>query len=453
MALLTCLRLGLDVTLGSQNWLIQPFEKESEGQRVLFYRIYESVRPAGGSFVRLIATDKIRDHIRNLGDFFLAFCDIDPLWTKERGGIFPRKSKEYMGRIFNKGVFIKEVPALFDYAVAMEKLNRDRDLIDMNELAEHVWDLIRDTDHEEIIKALIVSAVMQEEQWRPLVEFQSYLYTYHPEKWKGAFHSLFSEKAVLSTNDLASMEAQILGYQPVKLQSQVHRLLKDAGVTQDTDKLREDYKIKWVNPGELSRQEKDVMNQAKECAAAVGWQFEGEFRVFSQYHDSEEVTGLYLREVNAIGIKRTQLEKGLAATLGTLLHELAHHYSGADDYSREFAAEINAKLTDTLMQLVDVSGIPVNVELDGFDLILPSDISLSAADLNCHVIITGPELIIRTSQHQIGIPMAVEIEPALLKRKIKVGPKGFYVRLADDLIQNLKRQTNSEMTICCHINR
>ncbi|MEN1761735.1 ATP-binding protein [Anoxynatronum sibiricum] len=450
MALLTCLRLGLDVTLGSQNWLIQPFEKELECQRVLFYRVYETAVPAQGSFVQLQTTDKLRSIIEQLGHYFLPYSTVTPLWQSDTGSVYPRCKQEHLGRVYNKGVFIKEVEALFDYGVSMEKLNRDRDLMDTSELADQVGSLLRHTDQEEIIKAIIGVAAMEEEVWRPLIEFKPYLYTTQSEKWAAAFHSLFGQKAVLSTNELASLEAQVLGYQPLKLQSQIHRILKDAGVPEDVEKLREDYKIQWVSPGELTHQEKELLKQAKECAAAIHWECDGEIRVFSHYHDSDDITGLYLPETRTIGIKRSQLEKGLSATLGTLLHELAHLHSGADDYSRDFATAINEKLASTLLQLMRNNGVPAKANIEEMNLVLPSSLSITAQDLQCHLIVTGADLIVKTSQHRLRFPLLQEMEPVILKRRIRLSSEGFCVSLTDELAAAFGGQQEHNQSILCH---
>ncbi len=77
---------------------------------------------------------------------------------------------------------------LFSYAVSLETLNRDRDIVDQDRLErrEHL-------DHKRELEMVIP------------------LKTDYPELWRQAFYELYGRNACINTDDIAAREAKELG--------------------------------------------------------------------------------------------------------------------------------------------------------------------------------------------------------------------------------------------------
>ena len=128
MAILTCLRNGIKVRLASQNWLIIPKSIPIDDDLdVLVFDIYKSDETIQGSLVSIETTQEIKEILKDKGQYFLQFSTLPPLHGTMDQGIFPSAGK---AKLFNKGVYIKEIDALFTYGISINQLNRDRDLIE-----------------------------------------------------------------------------------------------------------------------------------------------------------------------------------------------------------------------------------------------------------------------------------------------------------------------------------
>lgn len=435
MAILTCMRKNINVLLGSQNWLIKPYVSEAEGQQVLHYNIYYCQESILGSFVLLEASEAILDIIDNLDNYFLCYSQQELLFGVNKSGILRRTSEEYKGNIYNKEVFIKTVPALFSYGISLEKMNRDRDLIDLEDLKTVIRNILKTCKCKEVIKEIIKAAAMPYDQHKEFIELVCNLYTYYGKIWCECFKEIYSDKAILATSDFPSREAAALGYIPITLENNIASLLHDNGIMYDRDLLSEDFEIEWANQLDLTREEKELIEKTKQYASVLGWEINHQIKVFHTYHNHDNVVGLFDRKQEHIAIKKCQLEKGLKSALNTYIHELTHQISGADDYDRAFAATLNEKLTELIMEYVEEHGFIKNLKLLDCLLELPDDLKISAKDLNVLVIAYGDQLVIKTANNQLTIKLDSEIEPKVYKRKIRFGKDTFSVLIPDDIAQ------------------
>jgi len=109
------------------------------------------------------------------------------------------------------------------------------------------------------------------------------------------------------------------------------------------------FEFKFIDPKDLTRDERVVFDKTKEIVDLVG----GFPKNVKEIMISEtmrmgtvtyqEATGLWERAEGRIIIKRTQLES-LREYAATLLHEIAHARSGTSDISREFEDELTSLL-------------------------------------------------------------------------------------------------------------
>ena len=150
MAVLTCLRKGLSVKLASQNWLIVPKALPiDEGLEVLVFDIYESEDTIEGSLVSVEVSEEMKIIVENKELHFLQFNSITPFHGTMTAGIYPNDGK---AKVFNKGVYIKNIDAMYSYALSISQLNRDRDLLDDNTLCLTIRDLWNTVDKPELIE-------------------------------------------------------------------------------------------------------------------------------------------------------------------------------------------------------------------------------------------------------------------------------------------------------------
>jgi len=219
LSVLTCLRKGISVRLLSKNWLIIPKSLPIDDDLdVMVFDIYESDEPIQGSIVSIEATQEIKEIMNDKGQYFLQFSTLPPLFGSMNQGIYPSQGK---AKLFNKGVFIKEIDFLFTYGISINQLNRDRDLVDDDTLSQRIREIWNRVDNPNVIQryfeesSRIASGVVSS-------KCKEFDFTLYPEwevrqTWVDTFYSLFSSKAIISTSDLASREATCLGHCPIRL--------------------------------------------------------------------------------------------------------------------------------------------------------------------------------------------------------------------------------------------
>lgn len=102
MAILTCVRKGIDVRLASQDWLIIPrIITVEEDLEVLVFDIYKSNSYITGSLVSIEANAQIKDLLGIRQDYFLHFNSASPLLTIPEGSIYKgqAQNKVYKGKV------------------------------------------------------------------------------------------------------------------------------------------------------------------------------------------------------------------------------------------------------------------------------------------------------------------------------------------------------------------
>jgi hypothetical protein len=169
LSLLSCVREGIGIRLLSRDWMIEPKIKAIEGQDVLIYDIYITDAPITGTTVIMEAVPEITAIVNNLGLYFLHFrSDQDCLYGDIGSGIYPLADKT--ARLYNKGVFVKEITALYSYGVSLEGLNRDRDVISHQDVAQAVRRIWENVDNPCLIRPLIIAATKDFREREGLLE-------------------------------------------------------------------------------------------------------------------------------------------------------------------------------------------------------------------------------------------------------------------------------------------
>ena len=277
LAILTCIRKGINIMLASQDWLIVPKIKECEGQEVLMYDVYEG-EPIKGSMVAIEATGNVQAIIKNLSDYFLFYYKDKCLHGDPFSGIYPQKNN--ISKLYNKGVYIKDIDALFSYGISIERLNRDRDLISYIDICYKVRDIGEHVQDIYLIKQLIQASAGENRKNSNLVEFYLSLNPTYRHLWKQAFHELYGENAILSTNDIAAREAESLGFKVIKLNHETKLTLMACGIQEDINCLAEDYEFEWSK--DLNPLEKENMDKLCLYAKVAGLELPDSIKIYAE---------------------------------------------------------------------------------------------------------------------------------------------------------------------------
>jgi len=153
--------------------------------------------------------------------------------------------------------------------------------------------------------------------------------------WRQAWVKNFGENAIICTTDRWDATVKHLGYES----HSVHWLVKDTlamVITTDTDlvkasqeRLRE---AQVIPDSQLTHRQRVHLILAREIAKAIPVQKVAGIHaaIIPPASDRVRTAGMYSRITKEIFIAADQLEHG-KTTVDTVIHELAHHTSGAED--------------------------------------------------------------------------------------------------------------------------
>ena len=450
MALLTCLRKGIRVYISSQDWMIIPrLAPDEEGLEVLLFDIYQGGIPIQGSTVGIEAVPEILEIIHRKNEYFTQFSSEKQLFTCSSGEILPRSENS---KLYNKGVFIREVEALFNYNLYISELNRDRDLISEDVLLRNLKTIWESVDVPDLMRTFYETSRSAEEDINQN-QFKELSFPIYPDAenmgvWEKTFYQLYGDQAVLHTHELAAKEAVLLGYKPISLEVYGQNLAHYVGVPKDIDVIRKDFEYTWTE--ELTSREQgriDFFN--KVASTMLGAELPGTIRVFDSNSKSDSVLGCYDPENDAIYLKRELLnDNRLHVALDVFIHELNHRETGADDYSREFADGLTSVLSRLCLRVVETSGIPVTLTVNQKGLKLPESLRFSADDMTGIIITVENELIVEVAGTIFRTRIQnIKLKASSLKRQVLFYQGSFYLKLPAWLREILAGEISFNMLI------
>lgn len=448
MAILTCLRKGISVRLASQDWLIIPKSLPIEDDlNVLVFDIYKSNETIQGSLVSIAATPDIKEIIKDKGQFFLQFGTLSPLYGSMIQGIYPIEST---AKLFNKGVYIKDIEALYTYGISLNQLNRDRDLVDDDTLSRNIRDIWNNVNNPKIIQRYfeesnrIANGVVSNH----LKEFN---YCIYPELevrqiWVDTFYSLFGSKSIISTNDLASREATCLGHSPIRLDYCGRTLAEYIGIPKDVDVIADDYEFRWTDS--LNDHEEKRLSFFKQLTDLLALECPETVKVFESYAKSENVVGLYNPDKDEIYLKRERLSGNLEEALETFIHELNHKSTGADDLDRKFADGLSSLSAKLLLEHLKTVGIPTRLKLTDKGFKLPKSFSYQADKLMSHITAIGNQIMIQTNGHLLRLSLnGLKLKAYCSERPVTFYKGSFYINIPNAIRQFLPEEVSFNLTI------
>jgi len=448
ISILTCLRKGISVRLASQDWLIIPKSMPIENDMdVLFFDIYKSDEIIQGSLVSIEATQEIKEILNDKGQYFLQFSTLSPLYGSMNQGIFPSVGKS---KLFNKGVYIKDVDALYSYGVSINQLNRDRDLIDDDTLTQRIREIWDKVNNPSVIQkyfeesSRIANGVISS-------KYMEFNYCIYPEWevrqiWVDTFYSLFGSKAIISTSDLASREATCLGHSPIRLDYFGRTLADFIGIPKDVDVISDDYEFTWTDS--LNEHEENRLSFFKQVTDLLSLESPETVKVYDSYAKSDNVVGVFNSDKDEIYLKRERLSGNLEEALETFIHELNHKSTGADDTDRKFADGLSTLSSKLVLELLKTVGIPTILKLTDRGFKLPANFSYQADKLMSNITAIGNQIMIQTNGYLLRLSLnGLKLKAYCSERPVTFHKGSFYINIPHAIRQFLPDEVSFHVTI------
>ena len=445
LSLLACVRKGIKVLLLSRNWLIEPKAVLVDDQFVLMYSIYESEASITGTSVIIEANIAAMEIIDNLKQYFLQFRnDSDCLHGDINNGIFPMIDQKAM--LYNKGVFIKEISALYSYGVNLEGLNRDRDLISHSNIAWAIKSVWNNVDNPCLIKTLITASTLHSSERDKLAELYYTVSPVNLAPWAAAFTELFGYKALLYTNDLAEREAVALGYDVISCDYRIADILQRAGIKNDTETLSDNYEFRFTD--RLEQDEAEILNRVYALAELLGADIPKNVKIFDEYANHPDILGIYNQRSKQVYMRKNVLAAGLEEALSVFLHEANHHISGSDDVSRKFADSLCQMLSNLLLRYASEVGIKSTVQINQTEIILPSQLP-AVMSVYANVISIGNRMYIYTPVGTVEVELPIILaSPVCVMKKLIVNKQRLTLKLPGKLIAALEYSSHDTPLSC-----
>jgi hypothetical protein len=299
------------------------------------------------------------DDMEKAKDLFLKFSGESSVEKTNYGEVLRKKGTT--ARIYINGVKVaEEENFLFSYNITSlnegikKALNRERSNVGRTAYSGRVREILTSCKSKDIANALAsdlknydAGNMHDELKWIDVQE--------HAVKILNSIDKVvFFTPNEMITETMMVDEAERAGYRivtiPENLKERIRGLKDVTGkpirdMQQFFVEYDESFEFKFVQPDELLPKEKEVFSKTDAILKLVG----GKPKMVKQIRISEtmkkqlgsfvEADGLWQEDSGDIIVKRSTL-RSLHEYAGTLIHEVAHAISGADDVSREFELEL-----------------------------------------------------------------------------------------------------------------
>jgi len=294
---------------------------------------------------------------------FLKFAGEETIETTSYGQILHREGN--VGRVYILGVFASEEPNfLFSYNITSltesmkKRLNRERLNVGRTTYAERVKSILKNsqsqTVHELLIEQVRKRAIGEQCDEMGWIEVSQMALNLMHQETKVVY---FTERELQWRPDVLD-NVRSDGYEPVVITEQQKDKLEQQMASSGpevriVEKYVEEYNVsfqyRFVNPRNLTRDERRVYDKTPQIFALVGINRHSapEVRISETMRVTYDDTGgVWDQLIPAIVIKRSKLSS-LISYAATLLHELGHSTSGAIDSTREFEQVLTNYLGQT----------------------------------------------------------------------------------------------------------
>jgi len=308
--------------------------------------------------------DGVKDKDMELAkDFFLKFSDEKLLEETQYGQVLKRGKQK--SRVYIHGVRVAEEDNfLFSYNITslttkMRKaLNRERTNVGRTAYTDRVKSILLECKKKEVAELLVndlkrfeMGDIHDELNWIDVSVHACKLLNSQDKVIFLTPFELINAKAMVD-------RAKDDGFKVITIPESIKEKIKglkdiDGNPIRDLDEYttewNESFEFKFVKDKDLSKSEKEIFNRREDILKLIG----GKPKKVKKILISEtmrldafgykESVGIWEERSGRVIIKRTQL-KNIKSFAGTLLHEVAHATSGANDISGEFEDELTKYL-------------------------------------------------------------------------------------------------------------
>ncbi len=242
------------------------------------------------------------------------------------------------GRIYINGVLAASFDNLiFSYSLYGVKTlqNRDRNMVSLHDLTAPIRTLLECAADPLVAKKYMQAVKNKDDAF----ELGFYLRPLLKDIWQRAFYQVFGTKACRSDAPMADLEARRAAFKPLgQVTWYLDDLMEYLGIPKSGDLVRE-LKPAAKKEIRLNKKESAVLQKAIEIVRDV-WRDPGPVKVVKNLQlvagqNVSDNAGVYDPSAKCIYLAKDLL-KSLPETVGTLIHEALHKYSGARDCTREF---------------------------------------------------------------------------------------------------------------------
>lgn len=369
LSFLVATRLGLDKMMLSKNWLIKTrFDSYSDNgdYQVLVVDVYKTETPIEGTVWYLEKSSKIEEYFNERTQYF---PELSKLAMKQKANREEKNYKRYLkarnaerreerkevkaksthsvseiitpragknATLYVRGVFVKEINALFSYNLTTVEINRDRSMVSDLLIYDHIKTAFDGDD----LNIRQVETYWQESKNRVSTKMElkvTFDYTLENNRdliLKG-FYKVFGKKAVLHTDRFASIDASSIGYEVVDIHPMAATLAQLVGVQTDKQVAGFVGRIQPLkNIPETYNKINETMKAICEVMGVETYPVVIVKRILGITEDS--VLGMF----DPVERKVLMLQKGYDTNriqlLETYIHECGHGNSNCGDGSRGF---------------------------------------------------------------------------------------------------------------------
>ncbi len=306
---------------------------------------------SGHTKVWVEMTPGVADVYENMGEYFLSKSDRMPLKTTDRGAIYNKRPNRN-GRIYHKGVFIREIEEelLYDYNLHSLALTESRSV--------DVWNLRNSlaytvaTVGKDMLTMFFRALQGNSKAFEASVDFRYYLRDDVRKEFTAAFKNAFGNDTVLTSEEMhaSPFAAEALmqhGKRAISLpetwrnafDSEVPTVFSLIGqrASEGYEELDRD-KAYDRNPGRVLEIER-VYAKVSEF-----FNSKPELRFFVNHG-----TGTSLGYGGSFGVAITLAAVNERELHQTMIEEFAHYMSGASDYSRALVDFLTGSIADTMI--------------------------------------------------------------------------------------------------------
>lgn len=308
--------------------------------------------------VFLPLTPEIQNFYNNIGSWFLHFSDPDLLNVK----IFPRRNKNILennncAMIYRRGVLVCEVKSdaesIFDYNVDDIRMNESRSVDSWTAVNESAYVISRNANEKAIAK-IISSFTGSKRYWEH--DFPSYSMNppYVPDEkkaiWQNTWKNILGESAIVANGITAPM-CRNKGYTPIAIPENFANFIKNVGITTDADILTTNElggKVVTEPSPDFLRGTKFVWDRLESLGLTNNRPMP-QIKGFDADQSNNTITfGYWDKDTVAFN---NMMDKGLnEMLLHTIIEELTHHITKANDGSRDFQNYLIKLIAQTLFK-------------------------------------------------------------------------------------------------------